>query len=55
MESPHTARAAASSDQLLAFVRYLRGKKIPVSPANTLDAVEVAELVGYQNRSLLKN
>ena len=55
MDSPHTARAAASSDQLLAFVQYLRGKKIPVSPADTLDAIEVAELVGYQNRSLLKN
>ena len=51
---PHTARAAASSDQLLAFVHYLRGKKIR-PPADTLDAVEVAELVGYQNRALLKN
>jgi uncharacterized protein with von Willebrand factor type A (vWA) domain len=55
VDPPHTARAAASSDQLLAFVQYLRGKKIPVSPADTLDAIEVAELVGYQNRSLLKN
>jgi uncharacterized protein with von Willebrand factor type A (vWA) domain len=36
-------------------VQYLRGKQIPVSPADTLDAIEVAELVGYQNRSLLKN
>lgn len=54
-DSRHTARAATSSDQLLAFVQYLRGKKIPVSPADTLDAIEVAELVGYQNRSLLKN
>ena len=26
-----------------------------MSPADTLDAIEVAELVGYQNRSLLKN
>ncbi len=55
IDSPQTARAATSSDQLLAFVQYLRGKKIPVSPADTLDAIEVAELVGYQNRSLLKN
>ena len=55
MDSQHTARAAASSDQLLAFVQYLRGKKIPVSPADTLDAVEVAELVGYENRALLRN
>ena len=55
MKSPQTARATASSDQLLAFVQYLRGKKIPVSPADTLGAVEAAELVGYQNRSLLKN
>ncbi len=47
--------ASTSSDQLLAFVQYLRGKKIPVSPADTLDAIEVAELMGYENRSLLKN
>ena len=55
VDAPQSARAATSSDQLLAFVQYLRGKKIPVSPADTLDAIEVAELVGYQNRSLLKN
>ncbi len=46
---------SASSDQLLDFVQYLRGKKIPVSPADTLDAVEVAELTGYTDRTLLKH
>ncbi len=46
---------SASSDQLLDFVQYLRGKKIPVSPADTLDAVEVAELTGYADRTLLKH
>ena len=45
----------ASSDQLLAFMQYLRGKKIPVSPADTLDAIEAAELLGYSDRALLKN
>lgn len=49
------ASPSASSDQLLAFVQYLRGKKIPVSPADTLDAVEVAELTGYTDKTLLKN
>ena len=49
------ASPSASSDQLLSFVQYLRGKKIPVSPADTLDAVEVAELTGYANKTLLKN
>ena len=46
---------AVSSDQLLAFMQYLRGQKIAVSPADTLDAVAVAELLGYDNRSLLRN
>ena len=36
-------------------MQYLRGKKIPVSPADTLDAVEVAELTGYADKTLLKN
>ena len=36
-------------------MQYLRGKKIPVSPADTLDAVEVAELTGYTDKTLLKN
>lgn len=47
-------RSATSSDQLLAFVQYLRGKKIPVSPADTLDAVQVAELLGYEDKTRLK-
>ena len=50
-----TTRVAASSDQLLAFIHYLRGLKIPVSPADTLDAIGVAELLGYEDRTLLKN
>ena len=36
-------------------MQYLRGKKIPVSPADTLDAVEVTELTGYTDKTLLKN
>ena len=50
-----TTLASTSSDQLLAFIQYLRGKKIPVSPADTLDAVGVAELVGYDDRVLLRD
>ena len=57
MPSPPEAQAtpSTSSDQLLAFVHYLRGKKIPVSPADTLDAIEVVELTGYADKTLLKN
>lgn len=51
----NTTRQSASSDQLLAFMQFLRGKKIPVSPADTLDAIEAAELLGYADRTLLKN
>ena len=36
-------------------MHYLRGKKIPVSPADTLDAIEVVELTGYADKTLLKN
>ena len=50
-----TTLASTSSDQLLAFIQYLRGNKIPVSPADTLDAVGVAELVGYDDRVLLRD
>jgi uncharacterized protein with von Willebrand factor type A (vWA) domain len=51
----HPVVHSASSDQLLAFIQFLRGKKIPVSPADTLDAIEAAELLGYSDRNLLKN
>ena len=57
MRNPNESvnQQSASSDQLLAFMQYLRGKKIPVSPADTLDAIEAAELLGYSDRALLKN
>ena len=45
----------AGSDQLLAFIRYLRGRDIPISPADTLDAVQAASLIGYQQRERLKH
>lgn len=51
----HITQQSASSDQLLAFIQFLRGKRIPVSPADTLDAIEAAELLGYTDRGLLKN
>ena len=47
--------SSTSSDQLLRFIQYLRGKKIPVSPADTLDAIGVAELVGYDDKVLLRD
>ena len=37
---------AAGSSQLLAFIKFLRGKDVPVSPADTLDAVHAAGLLG---------
>ncbi len=57
MSDPHrpTTPQSTSSDQLLAFMQFLRGKNIPVSPADTLDAIEAAELLGYTDRTLLKN
>ncbi len=46
--------AAAGSDQLLTFIKFLRGRDLPISPAETLDAVHVASLLGYQHRDELK-
>ena len=46
---------AAGSDQLLAFIKFLRGRDIPISPADTLDAVHVASLLGYDDRGQLKD
>lgn len=46
--------ASAGSDQLLTFIKFLRGHDIPISPADTLDAVHVASLLGYQDRETLK-
>ena len=37
------------------FVKTLRNANIQVSPAETLDAMEVIEKVGYNNKELLKN
>lgn len=36
------------------FLKALRGADVPVSVADTLDALEVAKLVGWEDRSLLK-
>ena len=37
------------------FVKTLRNVNIRVSPAETLDATEEIEKVGYDDRELLKN
>lgn len=43
------------ADQVLvSFSKVLRGAGVPVSPAETLDAVRVAELIGYRDRARLK-
>lgn len=39
---------------LVSFSKALRGAGVPVSPAETLDAVRVAELLGYRDRARLK-
>lgn len=44
------------SEQLIGrFVKVLRGAELPVSPAETLDAVQVAALLGYQDREALRH
>lgn len=45
---------SAGSEQLLEFVKFLRGRDIAISPADTLDAVQVMSLLGYQDREQLK-
>ena len=45
----------APTDRLLAFIEFLRGRDILISPADSLVAMEVAGLVGYDDRTLLKN
>ena len=40
---------------LVDFVKVLRTAEIKVSPAETLDAMECMDLVGYENREFLKN
>ena len=47
--------ASAGSSQLLAFIKFLRGRNIPVSPADTLDAVQAASLLGYEDRTTLRD
>lgn len=46
---------SAGSSQLLAFIKFLRGRDIPVSPADTLDAVQAASLLGYEDRTTLRD
>ena len=47
--------SATGSSQLLAFIKFLRGKDVPVSPADTLDAVHAAGLLGYEDRTTLRD
>ena len=45
----------APTDRLLAFIEFLRGRDLLISPADSLVAMEVAGLVGYEDRTLLKD
>lgn len=40
---------------LLRFIEVLRSHSLPVSPAETLDAAEAMDLVGYSNRGALRD
>jgi uncharacterized protein with von Willebrand factor type A (vWA) domain len=40
---------------LLNFIQVLRSNDVRISPAETLDAVDVAATLGYADRSLLRD
>ena len=42
-------------DTLVEFVQVLRIADVKVSPAETLDAMETLDIIGIENRVLLKN
>jgi uncharacterized protein with von Willebrand factor type A (vWA) domain len=43
------------SQQLLEFIKFLRGRDVPISPADSMDAVHAASLLGYADRSALRD
>ncbi len=45
--------ASMGSDRLLSFVQFLRARDVAVSPADSLDAIHVASLLGYDDRTQL--
>ena len=45
--------ASIGSDRLLHFIQFLRARDVAVSPADSLDAIHVASLLGYDNRTQL--
>ena len=55
MNVPQRLSQDAPTDRLLAFIEFLRGRDIFISPADSLVAMEIAGLVGYANRQLLKD
>ena len=55
MDATERFNQDAPTDRLLAFIEFLRGRDIIISPADSLVAMEVAGLVGYSDRTLLKN
>src|SRR5690606_28892758 len=48
------AESLMATDTLTEFVKALRGAGVPVSTAETLDALRVAEQLGYTDRGRLK-
>ena len=45
--------ASIGSDRLLNFIQFLRARDVAVSPADSLDAIHVASLLGYDDRQQL--
>ena len=42
-------------ENLVSFIQVLRSHDVRISPAETLDAMNVATTVGYSNRNLLRD
>ncbi len=42
-------------DSLVSFIRILRSHNLPISPAETLDAVRIAALLGYEDKQRLRD
>ena len=50
MDATERFHQDAPTDRLLAFIEFLRGRDIIISPADSLVAMEVAGLVGDSDR-----
>ncbi len=46
---------SAGIDQMLVFFQYLRGKRLVISPADSVSALRVLDLLGYQHKTRLRD